>query len=111
MGDSTVATGTDYPLNEWVLVHWVKTAGALNTTNITFWINDNPETGGDLVQVRGGTNTPTIGTEGMILGRAGYSVNAYFAPVDIGFIAFYDRVLTTDEILLNFNAKRTRYGI
>jgi len=110
-GNSTITTGDDFPLNSWVLVHWVKTAGALNPTNLTIWINDRKETGTSLTQIRGGSSIPTIGSQGMILGRIGYTVSSYYAPVDIGLIAFYDRVLTDKEIAQNYISSRGRFGL
>jgi len=111
-GTTTYSAGSEtYPINEWVLVHWVKTAGTYANTSLTIWVNDKPYTGGDLTTLRGGAGDPTIGSNGMSLGRTGYSTNNYYAPVDIGFIAFYDKVLSGTEVINNFNAKRTRYGI
>ena len=110
-GNTTLTTTKNYPLNEWVLVHWVKAAGACNTTNTAMWINDIKYTGGDLFVSRGGVSTPTIGSQGMSLGRIGYAVNAYYAPVDLGFITFYDRVLNDAEVIQNYIAMRGRYGL
>jgi len=110
-GTSTYSTEVQYPLNNWVLVHWTKTSGAFTTTSCAIWVNDRQYTGDDLTVLRGGAGDPTIGSEGMAIGRISYDRDSYYAPVDIGFIAFYDRVLTDVEILQNFQSKRVRYGV
>ena len=43
-------------------------------------------------------------------GDAGYFPTRH-ANLDVGFLRFYNRCLTDEEILQNFNAQRTRFGI
>ena len=110
-GTSTYSTEVQYPENDWVLVHWTKNAGTFTTGSCAIWVNDTKYTGNDLTTLRGGAGTPSIGTEGMGIGRISHDRDQYYAPIDIGFWAIWDRVLTDTEIMQNFQAKRTRFGI
>ncbi len=45
------------------------------------------------------------------IGRSAYLSGSYQFPGGIGEIQIYNRVLTSDEILWNFNMTRSRYGV
>ncbi len=65
-------------------------------------------TGSDLTVSRGNeTTTPNINNNGLTLGAIN-DATTYLCPIEIGFIIFYDRVLTDAEILKNFNFTKSR---
>lgn len=106
------ATGVIYPLNQWVLIHWQYSGLEFTTSTCHIWVNDIEYTDGDLTTDRFAESiTPAVNASGMVLGRAGYTTNNYYAYCDIGFWAIYDRALSAAEVLQNFQAKRARYGI
>ena len=107
-GSSTFTTGQVYPQDEWCFAAWTKTAGAFSRANCGIWKNDVKYTGSDLTVTRGNeSTTPNINNNGLSIGTINDSTT-YLCPVEIGFIIFYDRVLTDAEILKNFNFTKAR---
>lgn len=109
-GRSTFTTGQTYPLNQWIFVAWQKVAGNMTRANCTIWVNTTSYTGSQLSIIRGESGPPNINNLGITLGSINNSTT-YPSGVDIGCIYIYDRVLSGDEVLQNFNAQRTRFGI
>ena len=107
-GRTTFTTSQTYPENEWCFAAWTKTAGAFSRANCAVWKNDEKYTGSDLGVVRGGeTQAVNINNNGLSIGSINDSTT-YLCPIEIGFIIFYDRVLTDAEILKNFNFTKAR---
>jgi hypothetical protein len=110
-GTSTYSTGQTYSLTEWKYIIWTYDGGGFTTSNIIIYINTIPYTGTNLTISRGGSGTPNINTNGIVLARAGASVNLYHSPINISNFRIYSRVLNPSEVLQNFNATRARFGI
>ena len=110
-GISTYTCGQTYPLEQWVLVHWIKTAGEFTTNSCVFFVNDIPYRGNQISVIRGGTGTPSVSSNGVVMGRPGGITNDYYAKVDVGCLIIYDRVLSDVEVMKNFNALKGRYGL
>lgn len=107
-GRTTFTTGQTYPENEWCFAAWTKTAGVFSRANCGVWKNNVKYTGSDLTISRGDeTQTVNINNNGLSIGTINDSTT-YLCPVEIGFIIFYDRVLTDAEILKNFNFTKSR---
>jgi hypothetical protein len=110
-GDTTYSCGQTFPLEQWVLVHWIKTAGTYTTASLTIYVNTDSYTGGQLTVIRDGIKTPDINSNGIVIGRAGGTTNDYYAKVDVGCLVIYNRVLSSTEVQHNFNALKGRYGL
>ena len=107
-GRTTFTSGQTYPENEWCFVAWTKTAGTFTRSNCAIWKNNVKYTGSDLTVSRGTeSNSVNLNNNGLTLGSINDSTS-YLCPVEIGFIIFYDRVLTDAEILKNFNFTKSR---
>ena len=107
---ATFTTGQTYPLNEWVFVTWQKTAGAMTRANCILWKNTTSYTGTALTILRAESTAPNINNNGICLGKISstYSgaVNFQYANTLI-----YNRVLTAAEVIQNYNAQKSRFGL
>jgi hypothetical protein len=105
-------TGTEYPLNQWVFVTWQKIAGPMINTNIVLWQNTTKYTGSQLITLTSGSQTPNINNVGVTLARIS-PTHTQTSASGFQFSKFivYDRVLTEQEVIQNFQATRGRYGI
>jgi hypothetical protein len=57
----------------------------------------------------GNNNTNNFANQPFYIGsRAG---SAYFAPMKVGQVLIYNRALTQSEMIQNFNAHKSRYGL
>ena len=114
-GTATFHTGIDYPLNEYVHVAWVKTTTGFSTSTIIIYVNGVAYTGSNLTVVRGTSHTPNLNTsttgKGIVIGRIGPSVNNYYAQGEMPLLKVYNRALTQTEVLQNFNATKSRFGL
>ena len=110
-GTSTYSTGQTYSLTDWKHVVWTYNGGGFTTSNIIIYINTVPYTGANLTINRGGSGTPNINTNGIVLARAGTVENNYYSKVNIANFKIYNRVLSAQEIAQNFQAQRSRFGL
>ena len=107
---ATFTSGQTYPLNEWVFVTWQKTAGAMTRANCIIWKNTTSYTGTDLTVLRAESTAPNINSNGIVLGKIH---STYGAPVNFGYAntIIYNRVLTASEVIQNYNAQKSRFGL
>ena len=98
-GRATFTSGQTYPANEWCFAAWTKTGGVFSRAKCAIWKNNVKYTGADLTISRGSeANSVSINDNGLTLGSIN-DATTYLCPIRIGFIIFYDRVLTDTEIL------------
>jgi len=109
-GTSTYTTNQTYSLTEWKHIVWTYNGAGFTTSNIIIYINTVPYTSTNLTILRGGGGTPNI-IGGLVLGRADVTNNLYYGRPIISNFQIYNRVLTATEVLQNFNATRSRFGI
>lgn len=107
-GQATFTTGVEFPLNEWVFATWQKNAGAMTRANCTLWKNTTSYSGNDLTVLRAENVAPNINNNGFVLGRIS---NSYNVPVNFRYshVFVYNRVLSSDEVIKNYNALKSRY--
>jgi len=102
---STALSTTTFSTGSWYNITSTLTNGSQNV-----YINNNQEiittTGTYTGGPSGNAGEHTLGT----YNRPGAGYGGY-ANVRIGSYKFYNRVLTTDEILQNYNSVRSRYGL
>ena len=118
---SNTGTGGEFFFN------WnVNVDGSGHTVSTAFYVQDEPyilQCGYDGAEVFAYMNgvkqsdtesatgdIDTLTEDISIGGDAGYSPSRH-ANLDVGFLRFYNRCLTDEEILQNFNAQRARFGI
>ena len=111
--DSTrLATAQNYPEGQFVHVCWTKNGAGIETTNVKCYINAVETT---LTKTRNATRTNQFNTStsgvGIVLGRIVGNEANYYAPIDVGYFKVYSKVLTSTEVLQNFNATRSRFGV
>lgn len=90
--------------NKWLYVASVFYNGAY-TNNSKMYLNGVLQT---LTQANGSATSGTASASGSI---GGFTDGSYSWPGKIGQTSIYNRQLTADEVALNFNASRGRYGI
>lgn len=110
-GMSTYSTGETYSLTEWKHCVWVYNGTSFTTSNIIIYVNTIPYTGSDLSIIRGGSGTPNINSNGLVISRAGRNTNNYYGKPIISNFKIYNRALTPEEVLQNYNATKSRYGL
>lgn len=110
-GTSTYSSGQTYSTTEWKHCVWTYNGGGFTTSNIVIYVNTTPYTAANLITIRGGSGTPVINSSGIVLSRAGVSNNNYYGKPIISNFKIYNRVLTSDEILQNYNATKSRFGL
>lgn len=109
-GTSTYSTGEKYT-DDWKFVAWRKKAGPFTTSNISIHVNETQYTGGGLTILRGGSGTPNINSNGIVLGRAGINPTDYHSKINIAQFIIYDRMLSPTEVIQNYNALKSRFDI
>jgi hypothetical protein len=109
-GQATFTTGVEYPLQQWVYATWQKVAGPMTRANCILWRNLDSYTGNQLTILRSENVAPNINNNGVTIGRISTTYNV---PVNIRVSSFsvYNRVLSAQEILQNYNATKTRFGL
>jgi hypothetical protein len=94
-------TTSDFPLNTWI--NWTVVC---DNTNMSLYKNGNfySITASSGVSVSSQFSRFTIGTPAAVLG-------SYCGNNRISNVLFYNRALTASEILQNYNATKTRFGL
>jgi hypothetical protein len=110
-GTSTYTTGQTYSDVIWKHCVWVYLGSSFTRENIIIYINNFPYTSAGLTIIRGGAGTPNINSNGLVLSRAGRNTNLYYGKPIISNFRIYNRALSANEVLQNFNATRGRFGI
>jgi len=110
-GTSTYSTGQTYSANIWKYCVWIYRGSTFTTSNISIYIDTVEYTGLSLQILRGGSGTPNINNSGIVLGRAGTIENAYYGKPVISNFKIYNRALSNTEILQNYNATKSRFGL
>ena len=115
-GESTFTTGQTYPLNTWIGVAWRKIAGPTTRANCIISIFDGTNithytsTALTVLRAESATNLNINSIGGITLGSISVDTG-YCSPVNIASHCIYNRILTDAEILLNFQATKTRFGL
>ena len=115
-GESTFTTGQTYPLNTWIGVAWRKIAGPTTRANCIISIFDGTNithytsTALTVLRAESATNLNINSIGGITLGSISVDTG-YCSPVNIANHCIYNRLLSDAEILLNFQATKTRFGL
>jgi len=110
-GTSTYSSEQTYSLTEWKHCVWVYNGSGFTTSNIFIYVDGVEYTGGNLTILRGGSGTPNINSTGLVLSRAGTTINNYYGKPIISNFKVYDRALSQTEIIENYNALKGRFGL
>jgi hypothetical protein len=112
-GTTTYSTGQEYPLNKPIHIIWVYRGTSFVDTNISIFVNGVEYTGASLTNLRGTSATPNLNTstQGISLGRINVNQNQYFAPMAIYNFKVYNKALSNQESIQNWNSIRTRFGL
>jgi hypothetical protein len=89
-------TKSDWTINQWYHFVWT-----ISGTTLTFYVNGVP----DGTTILATTFSPSAET------RIGFANAGEYATGNIANLQVYNRALTPQEILQNFNAQRSRFGI
>jgi hypothetical protein len=111
--DSTrLSSGQYYPSNTYVHVVWAKSGTSISTSTVNLYINgvltNLTLTRGQTTGPRYNTSTPGVG---IALGRLNGNASSLYAPITVGTFRIYDRQLTQGEVLNNYNAQKSRFGL
>jgi hypothetical protein len=110
-GNTTFNTNQTYSLTEWKYIVWTYNGSTFTTTNVIIYINNVPYTGNSLSVLRNSGNIPNVVGSSLVLGRVSSTENLYYGKPVIGNFQMYNRVLSSQEILQNFNSTKTRFGL
>ena len=94
-------------INNWYFVTATYN-GNLNATGVSFYINGTKTTG-DII-IRNGLTANIANTDNVTLG-ARVSNNAQYFTGNIAQTSIYNRALSATEVLQNYNATKTRFGL
>lgn len=111
--DSTrIDSGSDYPLNTYVHVVWAKIGTAISVTTTRPYVNGilQSATLGRAQTSAPRYNTSTSGV-GVAIGRLNGNSNSNYGQMNIGIFRVYNRALHPYEIVENFQAQKTRFGL
>ena len=115
-GESTFTTGQTYPLNTWIGVAWRKIAGPTTRANCIISIfngttmTNYTSTALTVLRAESATNLNINSIGGITLGSISVDTG-YCSPVNIASHCIYNRILTDAEIMQNFQATKTRFGL
>lgn len=113
---STFTTGQTYPLNTWAGVCWRKVEGPMTRANCVISTfngkNITNYTGAGLTILRSeaSTNLAINSIGGLTVGSISVDTG-YCSPVNLGNIAFYNRVLSDSEVTRYFLALKGRFRL
>lgn len=109
VGDITEASGgqvvdsNDYANDTWVNTVFIRDVA---TDNLYLYVN------GSLVQTANDTSSGTVtNSQNVWIGRSAYLGGSYPFLGNISIVMIYNRALDNNEILQNFNADKSRYGL
>jgi hypothetical protein len=109
---SRVDSQVDYPLNTYVHVVWSKTGTGISPSTVGCYVNG---VLANSVSGRGQTTGPIYPTStsgnGIAIGRISGSYDGYYGQMRMGVFRAYNRGLTQGEVLQNYNAQRSRFGL
>lgn len=115
-GESTFTTSQTYPLNTWVGVAWRKITGPMTRANCIVSIFNGvsithyTSTALTVLRAESSTNLVINSIGGITLGSISVDTG-YCSPVNIASHYIYNRVLTDAEVLQNFQADKTKFGL
>jgi hypothetical protein len=109
-GVSTYSTGQQYSLTEWKHCVWTYNGTSFTTSNVIIYVNGVAYTGGNLSVLRGGSGTPNINNNGIVIGKSSIAESAWGRP-QVAIFNMYNRVLSASEVLQNYNATKSRFGL
>jgi hypothetical protein len=91
--------------NNYVIDQWYHLVGTVGASRADFYING--------VRNEYFTYTTAIAPSSppITIGRFYSNVNNFYAPCNIASVKFYNRALTEDEVLQNYNATKGRFGL
>ena len=94
-------------INNWYYIV-VTYNGSSSATGVSFYINGAKTTGD--ITVRNGLTATILNSQNVQLG-ARTAADAVYYTGRIASASIYNKVLTADEVLQDFNANRSRYGL
>ena len=94
-------TTNTYPLNNWYNVTWTKSANVWS-----IYINGSLDVSSAL-----GNGTTPFSNNTMWLGGYNEGGAQYYSSVNLSNVFIYNRVLSANEVLQNYNAARARFGL
>jgi hypothetical protein len=109
---SRVDSQVDYPLNTYVHVVWSKTGTGISPSTVSCYVNG---VLANSISGRGQTSGPNYPTStsgnGISIGRIAGNYDGYYGACKIGLFRVYSRGLTGGEVLQNYYAQKSRFGL
>lgn len=105
-GQTTFDINSDYPLNRWIHVTWVKTAAGFTTSTLKIYVNgvDCPLTR----TIRNNSSSVSV-IPGYAIGRISPTVNLYHAPGDVANVHIFNRALSEAEVSQHYVSQANRF--
>ena len=109
---SRVDSQQDYPLNTYVHVVWSKIGTGISPSTVSCYVNGVLASS---ISGRGQTSGPNYPTStagnGISIGRIAGNYNGYYGACKMGLFRVYTRGLSAGEVLQNYNAQKSRFGL
>lgn len=103
IGESTLSTSVSYPTSNFSTNTWYNINATYDGSSTNLFVN------GVLVANSTGKSGTITGTNDMNLGRS--NGNEYFLQGNMSLMQLYNRALSASEILQNYNATKSRFGL
>lgn len=102
-----VGGGTEFMTSSVSFGTWANVCLTISPTYIQFYLNGSPQYG----TARLNNASSTIGMSNLVIGTRVYGIPSFSANANIANTQIYNRALSAQEVLQNYNATKTRFGL
>jgi hypothetical protein len=108
-GAATYSSQQTYSDTTWKHCVWTYEGTSFSPSTVSIYVNGVQYTGGSLAVRRGGgTYTPAINANGVVIGKSSIAEAAWGSPV-VSVFKIYDRVLSPSEVQSDYDATKWRF--
>jgi len=102
-----VGGGTEFMTSTVSFGTWANVCLTISPSYIQFYLNGSPQYG----TTRLNNASTTIGMSNLVIGTRVYNIPSFSVNANIANTQIYNRALTTSEVLQNYNAQKSRFGL
>jgi len=102
-----VGGGTEFMTSSVSFGTWANVCLTISPTYIQFYLNSSPQYG----TARLNNASTTIGMNNLVIGTRVYAIPSFSVNANIANTQIYNRALSADEVLQNYNATKARFGL
>ena len=102
-----VGGGTEFMTSTVSFGTWANVCLTISPSYIQFYLNGSPQYG----TTRLNNASTTIGMSNLVIGTRVYNIPSFSVNANIANTQIYNRALTASEVLQNYNAQKSRFGL